>query len=84
MMALRGQLKHKESLFDMTDPEGMGQLAEGYYTWQQLKGYSEVSIYNTRKNLEYFGKWLLQSKRSGNPFLKDKKKSGLWFDVLAF
>jgi integrase/recombinase XerD len=60
MMALRGQLKHKEPLFDMTDPEGMGQLAEGYYTWQQLKGYSEVTVYNTRKNLEYFGRWLLQ------------------------
>ena len=60
MMGLRGQTKQKPPLFDMTDPEGLGRLAEGYYTWQQLKGFSEMTVYNNRRNLEYFGKWLLQ------------------------
>ena len=59
-MGLRGQTKQKPPLFDMTDPEGLGRLAEGYYTWQQLKGFSEMTVYNNRRNLEYFGKWLLQ------------------------
>lgn len=59
-MPRRGQLKIKEPLFDMTDPEGLGQLAAGFYSWLELKGHTESTVYNNRRNLEYFGKWLLQ------------------------
>jgi len=39
------------------DSKGMGRLVLKFLEWREVKGFSEITIYGERKNLEYFGRW---------------------------
>lgn len=57
-MANRGQKrKTGRPVISTEDPRGMGALLEAFLTWRKVKGFSVVTIYGERKNLEYFSRW---------------------------
>ncbi|MBF0548527.1 MAG: site-specific tyrosine recombinase XerC [Candidatus Riflebacteria bacterium] len=56
-MALRGTKKPKVAVVETSDQRGMGYLIGKFKEWQQIKAYSELTIYGQEKALEQFAKW---------------------------
>jgi integrase/recombinase XerD len=56
-MPRKGQRKPRRALGDPSQVDGMGRLAEDFFTWLAVRNYSERTIGNRRLYLGYFIDW---------------------------
>jgi len=56
-MAKQSPRKPESLLWDTEDPQGIGFMLTRYQEWQQIKGFSEATVYTQGKNLAHFARW---------------------------